>query len=134
MNSRMAPLLLAGLGVLLGAARWLPEQAVQYQPATGQPTTGHGATAQPATEQPTMRPAAGDVAGDASKVMKMASEAEIAQAEAELKAVEQELQGKLTRSIPGGVKLASPEVGMELKRLREEFEAKRQRLESLRKN
>ena len=63
----------------------------------------------------------------------MATDEEIAAAEADLQSAQAELQSKLTRSLPDGVMIAKPDVGMELKRLREDVEAKQRRLDDLRK-
>ena len=124
----MAPIVLAALGVALGAARLLPGPAIGEQPI------GAAATSVAASAVAAGAATPRGATDDGTKVVTMATADEIAKAEAELQAAEQELQGKLTRSIPGGVALASPEKGMELKRLREDVEAKRQRLDALRRD
>lgn len=61
----------------------------------------------------------------------MASEQDIAEAEADLRQAEANLQKLLTRSINNGVMLESAGRGLELRRLREEVAAARKRLQDL---
>ena len=64
----------------------------------------------------------------------MASEGEIAAAEAALREAEANLQSLLGRSINNGVMLESAGRGLELKRLRDEVTAAKRQLQELRNN